>query len=525
MSNEVFFGQDAILEMKKGVDIGANALKVTMGYGGRTVFLKKRGFPAAPTKDGYSVIKEINLKDELQNSGLSIIQEGCSETLKKAGDGTTATGVLMQELITEGLKYKQSGVNPVEFRDGMEKAAQCIYATLNKIKKKVNKNTGLLKQIATISANNNIELGELIGSVYEKIGQYGTVYVLDGKSTETVIEQVNGFEFLGGFYSEHFINTAENTCELLNPYVLVCDSKVERMKDILPILEKVVAAQRSIVVISDDYDYNVLRDVLKNVHDNKIKCLFIKQNFSGQTKEELLLDLCAVTGATLISDKLSVKFENIDLSYLGQCESIKTNKTETTIFNGVHNKKSFSLRVADAKLKIKDAANEFTKEKSEYRLAKLMGNVAICYVGGATDGERKERKDRIDDALKSTKCAIEEGVVIGGGAALIKCIDAISKLKYNTEDEKSGIRLVQKAIEKPLFQIVSNSGKSGELIVEKVKESKPTFGYNCKTNKIEDLFLAGIIDPAKVVRVVVENAISGAVQFLTSECAIVETND
>lgn len=523
MSNEVFF--DAVLEMKKGLDIGANALKKTMGYGGRTVFLKKKGFPAQPTKDGVSIIREINLKDELQNAGLSVIQEACSETLRKAGDGTTATGVLMQELITEGLKYKQAGVNPIEFRDGMEKAAQCIYATLNKIKKQVNKNTNLLKQIACISANNNIELGELIGSVYDKIGRYGTVYVLDGKSGETTIERVDGFEFLGGYYSEHFINTVENTCELINPYILVCDSKVERMSDILPIFEKVVAAQRSIVVIADDYDYNVLRDTLKNVASSKLKCLFIKQNFSGQTKDELLLDLCAVTGATLISDKISVKFANIDLSYLGQSESVKSTSTETAIFNGVHNKKLFGLRIADAKLKIKDAANDFTKEKSEYRLAKLMGNVAICYVGGATDGERKERKDRIDDSLKSTKCAIEEGVVIGGGAALIKCIDAISKLKYKTEDEKSGIRLVQKSIEKPLFQIVSNAGKSGELMVEKVKESKPTFGYNCKTSKIEDLFLAGVIDPAKVVRVVVENAISGAVQFLTSDCTIVETND
>lgn len=525
MSNEVFFGNDAILEMKKGVDVGANSLKVTMGYGGRTVYLKKKGFVANPTKDGYSVIKEINLKDELQNAGLSIIQEGCSETLKKAGDGTTATGVLMQEIITEGLKYKQAGVNPIEFRIGMEKAAQCIYGTLNKIKKPVNKNTNLLKQVACISANNNIELGELIGSVYDKIGRYGTVYVLDGKSSETTIEQVDGFEFLGGYYSEHFINTAENTCELINPYILVCDNKVSSMKDIFPIFEKVATLQRSIVVIADDYDYNVLRDTIKNIGSNKLKCLFIKQNFSGVTKDELLLDLCAVTGATLISDKISVKFENIDLSYLGQCESVKTNKTETTIFNGVHNKKLLNLRVADAKNKIKDASNEFTKEKSEYRLAKLLGNVAICYVGGATDGERKERKDRIDDALKATKCALEEGIVIGGGAALIKCIDALSKLKYSTEDEKSGIRLVQKSIEKPLFQICKNAGVSGELMVEKVKESKITFGYNCKTKKIEDLFAAGIIDPAKVVRVIVENAVSGAVQFLIAECAIVELND
>ena len=526
MTNEVFFSNDAAIKMKDGIDIGAKSVAVTLGYGGRTVYSKKKGHRAENTKDGVSVITSIQkLADPLQDMGLDLIKEVSTRVAYLVGDGTSTVTVLFREMVELGLKMKQAGANPMQLKKGMEKALDAIISTVDSIKKDVGNDRKLLKQIATVSANNDKEIGDYIGGIYEKLGKTASVQVEDANSPHTSVELVKGYQIDEGFYSEYFINTDKNTCELLNPYILIIDGKLEATNHVFPILEKVIAEGRSIAIIADDYSHNVAADILKNVKGKKLQAYLIKNNFTGGTKDELLFDVCAVTGATLITPKTGKKIENIDTSFLGQCEKIVSKKTETTIYNGKLNQKEVNLRIDEVNKKIATAKNTFLKEKYEFRLAKLSGTLAIYYVGGYTQTEIKEKMDRIDDALKATRAAILGGVVSGGGTALIRCIDAISELKYDNDDEKSGIRLVQKSIEKPLFQIASNCGKSGELMVEKVKEKSGNLGYNAKTDKIEDLVKAGIVDPAKVVKTCAEVAISGAAQFLISECAIIEVEN
>lgn len=522
MSNTVLFNTEASQGMKKGIDIGANAVQITLGYGGRTVFIRKKGFSTVATKDGVTVINEIRLKDPVEDAGLKFIQDISTKTAEVVGDGTTSVCVLMREIINKGILAKSSGVDVMELKKGMERAKDEIVKHINSIKKNVGSDKKMLRQIATVSSNNDAELGDLIGRMFETIGKYGSIHVEDSQQPETTIELVNGFEFQSGFMSPYFINTPKNTCELMNPYVLVIEDKVTDINSLLPILEKAVAQQRSVVIMAEDFDHSVMANVLKNIGNKRLNASLIKYTVSGSTKEELLLDLCAITGAKLVTEKTGCKIESIDLTWLGQCEKVVSNDKETTVFNGKNNKQLIALRIEDAKQKITDTPNPFLKEKYEYRLAKLQGSVAICYVGGATEIEISEKKHRIDDAIRATKAAIEEGVVPGGGTALIRCIDAVNKLKWETESEKSGIKLVQQSIERPFFQICENAGKNGNSFIEKVKAKTGNFGYNAKTEKIEDLLKAGIIDPAKVVRVVTENAISGAIQFLMSECLIVE---
>lgn len=523
MSNQVFFNNDAAIGMKKGIDIGADAVKITLGWGGRTCVINRTGTGLENTKDGVTVVTSIRLKDPLQDAGLRQLQAVSSKTASDAGDGTSTTCILMQEMVSQGLLLKQSGANPMLLKAGMEKALQSIVETINGIKKNIGNNKKLLKQVATVSANNDAEIGGWIGGIYDQLGKNASIIVEDGGHNETTVELVKGFQFLGGYFWQQFVNADNNTAELINPYILIVEGKIEKSSDIWPILEKVVADGRDLVIMAEDFAHDVVRDYLKNITVTKaFKGYLIKHEFTGETKEELLFDLCAVTGAKLVTPKMGVKIENIDLSYLGGCEKIISTKKETTIFNGKSDKKKLSLRIDDVNKKISSAKNLMMREKYEIRLSKLLGLIAMYYVGGATPQEISEKMARIDDAIRATRCGAEEGVVIGGGSALIRCIENLNKLKWETNDEKAGIQLVQKSIEKPLFQIVSNSGKSGELIVEKVKESKGNYGYNCKTDKIEDLFKAGIIDPAKVVIKCVENAVSGAAQFLISECAIVD---
>lgn len=522
MSNKVFFATEASHGMKKGIDIGADAVSVTLGYGGRTVFISKKGFATEATKDGVTVINSIRLSDPIQDAGLKFIQDISTKTADVVGDGTTSVCVLTREIITAGLMLKQSGVDVIELKKGMEKASASIVNTINSMKKNVGNDKKILRQIATVSANNDADLGELIGKMFETIGKYGTIHIENGNQAETTIDLVNGFEFESGFFSPYFINTPNNTCELINPYVLVVEDKVSNINELMPILEKAVAQKRGIVVLAEDFDNSVMANVLKNISNNKLSASLIKYTVSGETKEELLLDLCAITGARLVTNKTGCKIDNIDLDWLGECEKIVSSKDGTTIFNGRNNKEQIALRIHDAETKMKSAKNPFLKDKYEYRLAKLNGTVAICYVGGLTDIEIAEKRARIDDANRATKAAIEDGVVPGGGTSLLRCIADIKKLEWETEAEKSGIQLIQKSIEKPFWQICKNSGKNGDLFIEKVLAKKGNFGYNCKTDKIEDLVKAGIIDPAKVVRVVSENAISGAIQFLISECLITD---
>lgn len=520
--NKVLFKTEASLGMKKGIDIGADAVGVTLGYAGRTVFISKQGFATEATKDGVRVINSIRLKDPVQDAGLKFIQDISTKTANVVGDGTTSVCVLMREMISAGLLLKSSNVDIIEMKKGMERAKEEILKHLNSIKKNVGNDKKMLKQIATVSANNDTELGDLIGQMFEKIGKHGTIHIEDGNQAETTIELINGFEFESGFFSPYFINTEKNTCELINPYILIVEDKVMDINQIMPILEKAVGQQRPIAILAEDFDNSVAANVLKNIQNNKLQASLIKYTVSGETKEELLLDLCAISGATLVTNKTGRKIENIDLDWLGQCEKIVSNKKETTIFNGQNNKEKVALRVDDAKTKIENARNPFLKEKYEYRLSKINGVVAICYVGGVTPIELGEKRDRIDDAIRATKAAIEEGVVPGGGTALLRCIESIKKLKWETESEKSGIQLIQKSIEKPFWKICDNAGKNGDLFIERVLAKKGNFGYNAKSNHIEDLIKAGIIDPAKVVRVCVENSISGAIQFLISECLITD---
>ena len=522
MANEVNFGNSALHEMARGIEIGATAVGITMGGNGKTVFLYKQNVHLEATKDGVTVINNIRLSDLLQDAGLKLVQDISSKTAMQVGDGTSGVCVLMNEIVSEGLKLKQSGLNVIELKKGMDKATKSIVDSIKLMSKKIGNDKKLLKQVATVSSNNDIEIGDYIGNIYEKLGKNASIVVEDGNAIDTVVELVNGFQFLGGYLSDYFINTPNNTSELVNPYVLIIDGKVEQMSSITPIMEKVVTEGRSLVIMADDFHSYVQADFLKNIQRNVINGYLIKHQFSGETKDELLLDLCAFMGATLITEKTGKKIENIDTSYLGQCEKIISKKTETTIFNGKSNKKEVDLRISDCHNKIKSASNQFLKEKFELRLAKLSGAVAIYYVGGATKVEVGEKMARIDDAIRATRCAVEEGVVCGGGSTLLKCIKNLEKLQWDSEDERSGIKLIQKSIEKPFWQICKNAGASADLLLEKVKEKGGNFGYNCKTNKIEDLMEAGIVDPAKVVRVCVENAISGAAQFLISECVITD---
>lgn len=526
MYNEVFFKGDSYHGMKKGLDIGANAVKVTLGYGGRTVFIYKKGLKLVATKDGVTVINSIRLKDNLQDAGLKHIQDVSSNTATIVGDGTTTVCVLMQEIISNGIKYIESGVDIAELKKGMERAANSIVGSIQHSRKSVNGNSKLLRQIATVSANNDKSIGDIVGDIFDKIGQYGHVRIEDGTLPATTIEMVKGFQFLGGIVSHHFINTKDNTSEQSYPYVLIVDGKIDKPSQIMPVLEMAVNNGRAIVIMADDYDNEVVATVLANANGKaKLKATLIKHAFSGETKDELLADLCAICGATLITEKLGKRVENIDLSYLGECEGISSGKDETSIINGKRNDKAVSLRIHDAKKKIEKSKNEFVRERYQVRLGKLDGLIAICYVGGVTDVEREEKKARVDDAVRATKAAAEEGIVAGAGTSLIRACKNLSSLTYDTDSERMGIELIQKSIEKPLFQIAENSGKNGSLIVGKVSEKSGSIGYNAKSGKVEDLLKAGIIDPAKVVRVCVENSISGAIQFLMSSCAITELNN
>ena len=523
MSNQVFFGQESMSKMLEGMAIGANSVSVTMGGNDKTVFIYKKEGHLEATLDGVSVITSIRLKDQIQDAGLKMIQEVSSKTASDVGDSTTGSSVLFYEMCKEGFKLKQAGVNCVELKNGMYKACASIVETIMGLKKDIGKDKKILRHVAATSAHNDKEIGQLIGDTYEKFGKNVSIIVEASSNAESNVDLVNGFQFLGGFFSQHFINTENNTAELINPYILIVEGKIEKTSEIWGILELVVKEGRDLVIMAEDFTHDVARDFHLNVTKTKaLNGYLIKHEFTGETKDELLFDLCAITNATLVTSKKGVKLESINTGYLGQCEKIVSDKKETIIYNGKSDNKLLALRIDDVNKKIASAKNIMMREKYEIRLSKLLGVVAIYYVGGNSHTEVGEKMARIDDAIKATRCAVEMGVVAGGGTALIRCIENLNKLKWENNDERAGIQLVQKSIEKPLFQIVSNSGKSGELIVEKVKESKGNYGYNCKTDKIEDLFKAGIIDPAKVVIKCVENAVSGAAQFLISECAIVD---
>lgn len=520
MDKKIIFGNDARIKVLDGINIVVDAVKVTLGYGGRTVIISDGGYPTRTTKDGVTVANSISLKDDVLNAGAKMAKEISSKTSDDVGDGTTSILIIFQEIVKEGMTMIQSGVNPTQLKKGMDAAVKSIVATLDKMAIQIDGNNELLKQIASVSANNDEEIGKIVGEVFDKLGPYGIIAIEDSKTYDTRIESVNGFQFASGWFSHYFITDHDrNICELIKPYVLIVEGKINSSSEVVPIMEKCAVGGRSLLLIAEDFDATVVATIHTNRNVFAAAC--VKFNFIGDTKEELMVDLCAMTGAELITEKTGKDIKNIQLSALGECEKVICTKEETTIVSGRQVVEMVNSRIEDAKIKISNAKHPFIKQLQERRAAKLSGGIAICYVGGATEVERSEKKDRIEDSVRATKAAIEEGIVPGGGTALIRCIPNLDALKYDNEAEKQGITLVKKAIQKPAFQICENASGTGALNVSKIKEKHGNIGYNAKTDELEDLVKAGIIDPKKVVRVCIENSVSAAAQVLISEALIV----
>lgn len=519
MDNKViYYGKDARESLKKGIDAVANAVKVTLGYGGRTVVISETGLPSRTTKDGVTVAKAIKLRDQVQDAGAKFVKEVASNTADAVGDGTTSVTILMQHLVSKGLDLINAGVNPVFLKKGMDAAAANVIEQLKSMV--IPADEKLLEAIATVSANNDPVIGKLIGDAYKQLGPHGIIFPEDSKSHDTYIDVVDGFQFDSGFLTHHFItNYAKNTCELHNPYVLIASGKINSPEDIWELINKVAIEGRSILIIAEDFDFAVTQTLLKN-HD-KFKSCLVKYNYIGDTKHELMYDLLAMTGATL-AEKQGDKLKTLTVDYLGECEKVVVSDEDTLIIKGRQVKNLVEARIEDAKVKIENAKHEFIKQKQEKRLAKLSGCLAVCYVGGATEVEVSEKKDRIDDSIKATKAAIQEGVLPGAGTSLIRCEQALYSMVGVNNHFKDGVYLVAEALSVPCKQIILNNGENpDDLIMNKIKMSPQNVGYNAINGGIQNLVDAGIVDPLKVVRLCIENAVSASGQVLTSEALIV----
>lgn len=516
-NKKIVFGKDARSELQKGIDIVADAVKVTLGYGGRTVIISDEGLPSRTTKDGVTVANSIKLSDQMSDAGAKFIQEVSAKTANDAGDGTTTVCVLMQSLVNSGLAAIANGANPVFLKRGMERALAVVLEEL--AKQKVNYDKNLLKSVATISANNDIVLGEMISDAYLKLGSHAIITVEDSKTPDTLIEITDGFQFDSGFVVHHFINNyAKNTCELSNPYVLLAEGQINDPQDIWDLLNKVAVEKRPLLIVAEGFDRSVIQ-VLLNNRDKFTSCV-VKYNFLGDTKQELMHDICAITGATPV-EKKGDQLKTIGVEYLGECEKISVSENETTLIKGRTDKELLPARIEDAKTKIENAKNPFVKQKQEKRFARLSGCLAVCYVGGSTEVEVSEKKDRIDDSIRATKAAIEEGVVPGGGTALLRCSQALLNIINPNKDFAKGAEIVKQSLLVPAQQIADNSGVDGYEVVKMIQTNASSYGYNAATNKIEDLLECGVVDPHKVVRLCIENAVSASAQLLISEALIV----
>ena len=523
MSKQLFFNIDARNKMKKGVDILANAVKVTLGPKGRNVVLEKKFGSPSVTKDGVTVAKEIELEDPIENMGAQMVKEVASKTADVAGDGTTTATVLAQSIITEGLKNVAAGANPMDLKRGIDKAVDLVVDSLKKQSQTVGNDTKKIEQVAAISANNDAEIGKLIASAMQKVGKDGVITVEEARGTETSIELVEGMQFDRGYISPYFVTNADKMeCELQNPFILIYDKKVSAMKDILHILEKVAQQGAPLVIISEDLEGEALATLVVNKLRGTLKVAAVKAPGFGDRRKEMLQDIAILTKGLVISEDQGYKLENADLTYLGRAERITIDKDNTTIVGGKGKKDEISARIAQIKSQIESTTSDYDKEKLQERLAKLSGGVAVLNIGAATEVEMKEKKDRVDDALHATRAAVEEGIVPGGGIAYIRAIEALDKKKGVNEDETTGIAIVRRAIEEPLRIIASNSGVEGSIVIQKVKEGKGDYGYNARTDVYEKLLSAGVIDPTKVARVALEHAASIAGMLLTTECVIAE---
>lgn len=518
MNNKtILFNQVAREGLKKGIDIVANAVKVTLGYGGRTVVISEEGLPSRTTKDGVTVANSIKLSDQVLDAGAKFIQEVSSKTANDAGDGTTTVCVLMQHLVENGLRAIAEGANPVLLKRGMERALGVVVDAL--MGQKVNFDEKLLESVATISANNDKELGKIISDAYLKLGSHAIITVEDSKVPQTYIEITDGFQFDSGFVVHHFINNfAKNTCEMINPYVLLAEGQINDPQDIWELLNKIAVEKRPLLIVAEGFDRSVIQ-VLLNNRDKFTSCV-VKYEFLGDTKQELMHDICAITGATPV-EKKGDQLKKIGIDYLGECEKIIVADKETTLIKGRTDKELLEARIEDAKTKIDNAKNLFLKQKQEKRFARLSGCLAVCYVGGSTEVEISEKKDRIDDSIRATKAAIEEGVVPGGGTALLRCAQSLLLISNPNKDFAKGVSIVKEALEVPAQQIAENSGVDGREVVKMILKTDARYGYNAATNTIEDLFECGVVDPHKVVRSCIENSVSASGQLLISEALII----
>ncbi len=525
-AKNIQFDIDARDRLKRGVDHLANAVKVTLGPKGRNVIIDKKFGAPQVTKDGVSVAKEIELKDPVENMGAQMLKEVASKTADIAGDGTTTATVLAQAIVTAGLKNVAAGANPMDLKRGIDKAVIAVVEELKKMSKTVGEDNAKIKQVASISANNDETIGSLIAEAMAKVKKEGVITVEEAKGTETTVEVVEGMQFDRGYLSPYFVTNADKMeADLDNAYILIYDKKISSMKELLPILEKSVQTGKPLLIIAEDVDGEALATLVVNKIRGALKVAAVKAPGFGDRRKAMLEDIAILTGGTLISEERGYKLENADLSFLGKAEKITIDKDNTTIVNGAGKKDDIKARVNQIKAQIETTTSDYDKEKLQERLAKLAGGVAVLYIGAATEVEMKEKKDRVDDALHATRAAVEEGIVPGGGVAYIRAQKAMEKLEGSNADETTGIGIVRRAIEEPLRQIVANAGLEGSIVVQKVREGKADYGFNARTEEYENMLAAGVIDPTKVTRVALENAASIASMLLTTECVISEEKE
>ena len=526
MAKEILFDQEARDLLKKGVDQLANAVKVTLGPKGRNVILGKSYGAPHITKDGVSVAKEIELEGAFENMGAQLVREVASKTNDDAGDGTTTATVLAQSIINVGLKNVTAGANPMELKRGIDKAVATVVKNIATQSEAVGDDLKKIEHVAKISANGDEEIGRLIAEAMGKVKKEGVITVEEAKGTDTEVKVVEGMQFDRGYISPYFVtNTEKMECQMENPYILLYDKKISVIKDILPLLEKSLQTGRPLLIIAEDIDSEALATLVVNRLRGGLKICAVKAPGFGDRRKAMLQDIAILTGATVISEETGFSLEAATIEMLGQAEKVTVDKDNTTIVNGMGDKGELEARVAQIRAQIENTKSDYDREKLQERLAKLAGGVAVLYVGAASEVEMKEKKDRVEDALSATRAAIEEGTVPGGGTAYIRAIDALESLKGETDDETTGIEIVKRAIEEPLRQIVANAGKEGAVVVQKVRDGKADFGYNARLDKYENLVASGVIDPAKVARVALENATSIAGMFLTTECVVAEKKD
>jgi chaperonin GroEL len=526
MAKEILYSWEARENLKKGVDALTNAVKVTLGPKGKNVIIDKKFGAPQITKDGVTVAKEIELQEAVENMGAQMVKEVASKTNDQAGDGTTTATVLAQIIFNHGLKYVTAGANPMDLKRGIDKAVASVVADLKKNSKEIGESNEKIRQVATISANNDNSVGDMIAEAMQKVKKEGVITIEEAKGTDTEVKVVEGMQFDRGYISPYFVTDAEKMEAIYEaPYILLYDKKVSNMKEFLPVLEKVVQTGKPLLVIAEDIENEALATLVVNRLRGSLKIVAVKAPGFGDRRKEMLEDIAILTGGVVISEEKGFKLEDADLNMLGQAEKITVDKENTTIVSGKGKRADIDARIGQIKSQIEKTTSDYDREKLQERLAKLAGGVAVIYVGAASEVEMKEKKDRFDDALHATRAAVEEGIIAGGGVAYIRAVDSLNALKAENDDEKFGIEIVRRALDEPLRQIVENAGLDGSVVVNKVKEGKQFFGFNARTEVYEDLMEAGVIDPTKVARVALENAASIAGMLLTTECVLAEIKE